>query len=406
MRAVPTPATPAPTGFPEELRAWQAPLREQFPIITANPGLAYLDSAATSQKPRAVLDAATAYLTTSNANAGRGTYPWANRTTRLVEQARDTVRAFLGDPEPARSRVDFVSGASEGLRRVALDWLPRFLTDGDEIIVPLGDHEANALPWFEARDLLAARGVRITVHEMPYQRDSHDYDMAALAALVTPRTRFVAATHVHHVYGGDMTVHLVRRAVGPEPVICLDAAQSVGHVPVDLAALDVDFLAFSGHKALALPGTGALWSRGLRGPVFAPGGWDGTPNTAGIVSLTAALDWLGDAGPARIGTWTEALAARLTDGLRHLERYEILGCPLSLAFDSPVRRRRGIVTFRHRAMEAVDLGFILYDRGHMVRSDRHCQGRAGEERTSVRASVHVYNTPEEIDRLLDDLAAL
>jgi cysteine desulfurase/selenocysteine lyase len=393
-------------AFPYHLRPWQESLRAQFPILTGHPDLVYLDSAATSQKPLAVLDAVQSYLTRSNANAGRGTYPWANATTAMVERVRGRVKAFLGDPAPERSRVDFTSGTSEGLRAVALDWLPGLLEDGDEIVVPFGDHEANAVPWLEATDLLARRGVRVTVREMPYQAGSHDYDTAELARRVTPHTRFVAATHVHHVYGGDMNVHRIRQVVGPDAVICLDAAQSVGHVPVDLSALDVDFLVFSGHKALALPGTGAVWSRGLRGPAFRPGGWAGTPNTVGIASLQTALDWLDEAGVDRIEEWTVGLTARLTDGLSRMRPYEILGCGMSLAADSEVQRRRAVVTLRHEGIDAADLGFILYSRGFMVRSDGHCQARAGETRTSVRISLHVYNTPQEIDRLLAVLDTL
>ncbi|CAL9578241.1 aminotransferase class V-fold PLP-dependent enzyme [Streptomyces sp. NPDC095602] len=391
------------------LREWQRPLREQFPIVTGHPGLAYLDSAATAQKPKAVLDAVQAYLTGCNANAGRGTYTWANRTTALIEEARERVKAFLGDPDPDRSGVWFTSGTTEGLRTVARDWLVGELSDGDEIVVPFADHEANHLPWLEARDLLAERGVRITVHPMPYQQDSRDYDVGALAALAAAaggRLRFVAVTHVHHVYGADMNVHRVREAVGPDAVLCLDAAQSVGHLPVDLGALDVDFLVFSGHKAMALPGTGAVWARGLRGRPFRPGGWQGTPNTAGIVSLRAALDWLDAAGPARIEEWTVGLGVRLTDGLSRLDAYEVLGCPLSLAADSTVQRRQGLVTFRHRSIGANDLGFILAAHGLLVRADGLCQARAGESDASVRVSLHVYNTPEEIDRLLGVLSGL
>jgi cysteine desulfurase/selenocysteine lyase len=391
---------------PEELHDWQRALRAQFPIITGHPDLAYLDSAATGQKPLAVLDAVRTYLTTANANAGRGTYPWANRTTALVEQARETVRRFLSDPAPERSAVHFTSGTTEALRTVARDWLPTFLTSGDEIIVPVADHQANISPWLEAQQLLAHRGVHIRVRSLPYQHGSGDYDHGALARLAGPRTRFVALTHVHHVYGQDMNVHRIRRAVGPDAVICLDAAQSIGHLPVSTADLDVDFLAFSGHKALALPGTGALWARQARGPALTPGGWAGTPNTAGIASLTAALEWLQAAGTDRIERWTRALAARLTDGLRHLDAYEILGCQRSLAADSPVQQRQGIVTFRHREIDSGDLGFVLYSHGFMVRSDNHCQGDAGERTGSVRVSLHVYNTTEEIDRLLFALASL
>ncbi|KJS63727.1 aminotransferase class V-fold PLP-dependent enzyme [Streptomyces rubellomurinus] len=394
-------------GELNELLPWHRELRAQFPIVANSPGQAYLDSAATSQKPQAVLDAVLRYLTTANANAGRGTYTWANATTALVERTRARVARFLGDPAPLEhSGVHFTSGATEGLRTVARDWLPGHLRDGDEIVVPFADHQANLLPWLEARDLLADRGVHVTVRELPYDPASHDYDPAALARLVTPRTAFVAATHVHHVYGADMNVHRIRAAVGPDVPICLDAAQSVGHLPVDVGALDVDFVVFSGHKAMALPGTGAVWARNTRGPRFRPGGWAGTPNTCGIAGLEAALDWLDAAGTDRIRRWNTALAARLTDGLRRSASYQVLGCQLSLAADSAVQRREGIVTFRHRAIGSNDLGFVLASHGLMVRADGHCQARAGEADSSVRVSLHVYNTPEEVDRLLAVLLAL
>lgn len=395
-----------PAAELKSLASWQRPLRAQFPIVAGHPELAYLDSAATAQKPRAVLDAVQTYLTTANANAGRGSYPWANSTTALVERTRDRVKKFLGDPAPDLSSVHFTSGASEGLRTLARDWLPGLLEDGDEIVVPYADHQANLTPWLEAQGLLARQGVRILVRELPYQASSGDYDPRALARMAGPRTRFVAATHVHHVYGADMNVHRIREAVGPDVAVCLDAAQSIGHLPVSVAALDVDFLVFSGHKALALPGTGAVWARGLRGPAFRPGGWAGTPNTAGIASLAAALDWLDAAGTDRIERWTTALASLLTDGLSRLDAYEVLGCRTSLAADSAVQRRSGIVTFRHREISAQDLGFILFSRGFMVRSDDHCQAGRSVREGSVRVSLHLYNTPEEMEELLALLTEL
>ncbi|MFJ3974162.1 aminotransferase class V-fold PLP-dependent enzyme [Streptomyces sp. NPDC090021] len=388
------------------LASWQRGLRAQFPIVLGHPGHAYLDSAATAQKPAPVLDAVQRYLTTSNANAGRGSYPWANSTTALLERARERVGEFLGDPDPGGSSVHFTSGTTEGLRTVARDWLAGYLCDGDEIVVPFSDHRANLSPWLEVRELLARQGVRVRVRELPCQAGSGDYDPAALAAIVGPRTRFVAATHVHHVYGADMNVHRIRGVVGPEVPICLDAAQSLGHLPVSVAELDVDFLAFSGHKAMALPGTGAVWARPRQGPAFRPGGWQGTPNTVGIVSLAAALDWLDAAGTDRIERWTAALTSRLTDGLGRMPAYEVLGCRSSLAAGSDVQRRRSLVAFRHREIGAHDLGFILYSHGFMVRSDGHCQAGREEEGGSVRVSLHVYNTPEEMETLLTTLATL
>jgi cysteine desulfurase/selenocysteine lyase len=389
-----------------ELGPWQCDLRAQFPILTGAQPLVYLDSAATSQKPQAVLDAVQSYLTTSNANAGRGSYTWANRTTELMERTRERVKHALGDPAPEHSEVVFTSGATEALRAVARDWLIDYLCDGDEIVVPFADHQANISPWQEAQGLLARQGVRIHLRPMPYQLSSGEYDHRALAAAVGPRTRFVAATHVHHVYGSDMNIHRIRGAVGPEVPICLDASQSVGHQPVSVADLDVDFVAFSGHKTLALPGTGALWARQARGPKFHPAGWDGTPNTSGAVSLLAALDWLDSAGTERIERWTSALTSRLTDALSQMSVYRILGCQLSLAAASSAQRRESIVTFRHRTITSADLGFILFSHGFMVRSDNHCQGSSGETTGSVRVSTHVYNTAEEIDRLTDVLRSL
>ncbi|MFF2650729.1 aminotransferase class V-fold PLP-dependent enzyme [Streptomyces sp. NPDC058045] len=390
---------------------WQARARAQFPILARHPELTYLDSAATSQKPQAVLDAVQDYLTTSNANAGRGTYPWANRTTELVERARERVKEFLGDPAPDRSSVHLTSGTSEGLRTIARDWLPHQLADGDEILVPYEDHRANLEPWLEARQLLAERGTRVQVRALPRQSSSGEYDHRALADAVGPRTRFVAATHVHHVYGGDMNVHRIRAAVGPEIPICLDAAQSVGHLPIRLGdpALDVDFVVFSGHKALALPGTGAVWARNSRGPALRPAGWAGTPNTVGAVSLLAALDWLDAVGVDRVAAHVMSLTVLLTDRLGRLDSYEVLGCPASLTADSVLpaaQRRHGIVTFRHREIPSDDLGFILFSHGFMVRADSLCQAGAHEQNGSVRVSLHVYNTREEIDRLLALLESL
>ncbi|MEV0041386.1 aminotransferase class V-fold PLP-dependent enzyme, partial [Streptomyces sp. NPDC050804] len=178
----------AEAAFPDDLIPWQRPLRAMFPIITGHPDLVYLDSAATAQKPRAVLQAVETYLTTANANAGRGTYPWANASTELVERTRERIKSFLSDPAPERSTVHFTSGTTEGLRTVAQDWLPTYLTDGDEIVVPFADHQANLVPWLDARKLLAARGIGIRIREMPYQTSSGDYDPAALAATVGPRT--------------------------------------------------------------------------------------------------------------------------------------------------------------------------------------------------------------------------
>lgn len=392
-----------------ELQDWHREMRAQFPVFAANPELAYLDSSATAQKPAAVLEAVQRQLSTAHANAGRGSYPWATGTTKMVEVARDRVAAFIGDTG-RRGTVDFTAGASAGLRAVAMDWLRITARDGDDIIVPAADHQANLVPWLEVAEVLSAQGVRLTVRAMPMEDSgSGDYDVDALRALVTPRTRMVAATHVHHVGGNDMNLHRIRAAIGDEPVLCVDAAQSVGHLPVDVDRLGADFLVLAGHKAMALPGIGAVWSRATRTPALRPGGWAGSPNTTGAASLIAALDWLDVAGCERIHEWTVALGARLTEQLRQMADVEVIGCQSSLAAESPVQKRQGIVSFRHARIPSRDLGFVLADRGILVRADGHCQAKglgqqvlpAAEE--SVRVSTHVYTSPDEIDRLVEVL---
>ncbi len=382
-----------------EFGQWQRELRDQFPIFANNSELVYLDSAATSQKPQPVLDATREHLTTRHANAGRGVYSWANATTALIERTKDRVKSFLGDPAPEQSTVHFVSGASEGLRRVALDWLGPILDDGDEIICPMADHQANALPWLEAAERLAATGKKITVHPMPYD-DAGDYEVPALRAMVSERTRLVAVTHIHHVYGMDMEVAKVRAAVGDHVAICADAAQSIGHLPISLAELGVDFLVFSGHKAMALPGIGVIWASNRRGPMFELQGWAGTPNISGVASLQAALDWLERADLARIERYVSALTRELVRRLADDPHVRFVGCPFGCStLGSQKTLRNSIVTFQHDRIPAGDLGFVLASEGIMVRSDSHCQAGRSKGDDSVRVSLHVYNTLEEIDRL-------
>lgn len=385
-----------------DLADWHRDVRSQFPILAANPGVGYLDSAATAQKPQVVLDRAMAYLTTTNANAGRGAYPWANTTTAAIGHAKQAVRKLLGDISTTAS-VELVSGASEGLRRVA-DWLKPTLRDGDRIVVPFGDHLANLRPWLDLAAELAASGVQIEVIPLPVDPASGDYAHREFPAVFGPSTRFVAATGVHHVYGADLNVQRIRAAVGPDVPICLDAAQSVGHRPVLVDDLDVDFVVFSGHKMMALPGTGAVWARNRCGPQFSLAGWPGTPNTVGAISLTAAVEWLAEVDVATIQRWCTGLCALLTDGLARIPEVTVLGCQDSLLAGSAVQRRESLVTFRHRRVRSDDLGFVLAAAGLLTRYDAHCQAGRDSQDHAIRVSVHAYTSPDEIRRLLDIVA--
>jgi cysteine desulfurase/selenocysteine lyase len=210
---------------------------------------------------------------------------------------------------------------------------------------------------------------------------------------------------VHHVFGAEMRIRELREAVGAEVPILLDAAQSVGHLPLDTHAMDVDLVAFSGHKAMAHTGIGVLWTRDRRLPAPVLPGLDGTPNVVGAVSLASACEWLLATGVDRIAGHTEALASRLARGLVAMPGIELAGCPGSDRVGS-LPGRTSLVAFRHRVVPPVDLGFALDAARVSVRADALCQAGRSPAEGLVRASVHVYNTPSEVDRLLGALAGL
>ena len=333
----------------------------------AHPDLAYLDSAATAQKPQAVLDAVQHYLTTCNANAGRGTYPWANRTTALVERGpRAGQGRSSATREPERSARALHQRHDRGAadRRAATGCAP-YLRDGDEIVVPFADHQANiAAVAGGRRACWRGRACGSRVMPMPYQAAPRDYDHRALADAGRPadpvRRRHPRAPRLRRRHE---RAPASGRPWAPTRSICLDAAQSVGSsAGVRGRRWTSTSWSSPGTRRWPCPAP-ARCGRGRHAvPRFAPGRLERharTPRASS--SLAAALDWLDAAGLDRIERWTVGLATRLTDGLRRLDAYEILGCRASLAAGSAVQRRHGIVTFRHRGIASDDLGFILFE---------------------------------------------
>lgn len=376
-------------------------VRNQFRILRDNPRVAYLDSAATTQKPDVVVTAVLDQLTSQHANTGRGIYPWANATTIGVENAKVTIKRFLGD-RSNDSNVVLTSGTTEALELIASQYLSDQLVDGDQIMYPAMDHRANEIPWSNLVKRLGAAGTDVIATPLPYTPGG-DYDYDAIAELATPRLRFVAMTHVHHVYGTDMDVAAMRRAVGPNVLLSLDCAQSLGHMPVEVDELDVDFIAFSGHKVFGPTGTGALWSRNSRSAPFDDARWSGTPNITGIAGLVAALDWVDALGVESIEAHIDSLTARAARGLGALPGVSLVGCAQDGCTDASWRH--GIVAFRHESLAAGDIGFILAADDIYVRSDSHCQSGVANE-SSVRASFHIYSSADEIDRLVDLVASI
>jgi cysteine desulfurase/selenocysteine lyase len=387
----------------------------------------YLDSASTTQKPAAVVDAVAEYLEGPAANPGRGGYPWSTQVSEVLSNARTRVARFIG-AEPGE--VVFTAGATAGLNIVATAWAAAVLNDGDEVLYSPTDHAANVYPWLLLRRDLARRGRRIRL--VPYRvTATGEVDTADVLAKVGPRTRLITFSHVHHVFGAMSTLREIREEIGSAVRVCVDASQSIGHVNVDADRLGADFLAFSAHKMFGLPGTGVLYCRrDVHHDLepFLPGGGDGlrldgeepviealpqglecgSPNVPGVVALAAAVELLQTLGMDRIAEHSRVLTRLLVDRLRAIPGVSLLPgvawCPGSVGY--------GIVSFALEGVPAVDLGFALAAGGFYTRAGRHClpvldaRSKARGVDDSVRVSVHLHTDEEEVDRFTCYLADL
>lgn len=377
-------------------------LRSEFPFFAARPDLTYLDSAATTQKPRSMLEAMDRHLRIESANPGRGSYRLAGATARIVEDVRARTAVFVNAPDPAG--VAFTSGATAALNAVVQCWAQPALSAADEVLVSPSDHSASVAPWYR---LAALGGVRLVEYGLTA---SGDPDIADIAAKTTPATKAVVLTHVHNVFGELADVAGIRRLVGPDVVVCLDAAQSVGHLRVDVAGLGVDFVSFSGHKMFGPPGVGVLWASDrmieAMQPAIVGGGMAGrpglaavieagTPNTAGIVGLGAAIDVVESIGLPAIGARSTRLTNELVERLAVMPHVHLLP---GVAYSTACSAGYGIVSFRVEGMAASDVGFVLDDAGVCARTGGHCAHDTEHAGESVRFSLHVYTTEAELHR--------
>jgi cysteine desulfurase/selenocysteine lyase len=407
-------------------------LRQDFPILSTTVNghpLVYLDSGATSQKPRSVLDAERTFLETQNSAVHRGAHTLAALATETFENARATVARFIN---AADDEIVWTSNATEGLNLIAYAFsnaslgrggvaAKRFaLAPGDEILTTELEHHANLIPWQE----LAAR-TGATLRFIPVD-DEGSLRLELLDELITARTRIVAFTHVSNVLGMINPVELlVSRARAVGALVVLDACQSAPHFAVDVAALDVDFAVFSGHKMLGPTGVGVLYGRSdlLNAmPPFLTGGSmittvtmesaeflpapqrfeAGTQRVSQAIGLAAAVDYLETIGMDRIAAHESALGARLADGLRAIPGVRVLGPGAGEA-------RVGLASFDVAGIHSHDVGQFLDDRGIAVRVGHHCtqplHRRLGIVSTT-RASGYLYTTDDEVDEFLAAVADL
>ena len=386
--------------------------RGDFPILARKvhgKPLVYLDNAATTQKPRAVIAAIRRYYCTSNANVHRGVHALSDRATQAYEEARGRVARFLNAREDRE--IVFVRGATEAINLVAQTYGRIHLREGDEVLVTAMEHHSNIVPWQMACDRAGAR-LKVAPIEA-----SGELDLAAYERMLSPRTRLAAVTHVSNALG---TVNPVREMIGMAHArgvpILVDGAQAASRIPVDVQALGCDFYVFSGHKLYGPTGIGALYGKAEHLEAMPPyqGGGDmilrvtfekttynavpwkfeaGTPNVAGAVGLRAAIDYLDAIGLAAVSAHEGELLAYATEEVGRIPGVRVVGT---------AREKAGILSFVVEGVHPHDIGTILDHEGVAIRAGHHCAmplmdllGLPG----TARASFGLYNTPAEVDLL-------
>jgi cysteine desulfurase/selenocysteine lyase len=388
-------------------------VRQDFPILSERvrgKPLVYLDSAATSQKPRAVIDAVSRFYSAENANIHRGVHYLSERATVAYDEVRARVAQFLN--APSAETIVFTRGTTEAINLVAQSWGRGTLRPGDEILVTGMEHHSNLVPW-----QLVASQTGAVVRAVPIT-DAGELDLRAFDGLLTARTRLLAAVHVSNALGTINPVRwMVSRAHERGIVTLIDGAQSVPHLPVDVQAIGCDFFAFSGHKVFGPTGVGALYGRAelLEGMPPWQGGGDmiesvtlehstwarpparfeaGTPMIAEVIGLGAALEYVETIGHAAIGAWEEELLAYATERFRALDGVRLVGT---------AREKASVLSFLVEGVHPHDVGAVLDDDGIAIRTGHHCaqpvMRRLGIPATA-RASFAFYNTRDEVDALV------
>jgi cysteine desulfurase/selenocysteine lyase len=394
--------------------------RRDFPILSrivnGHP-LVYLDSAASSQKPAAVIEAVQRYYETSHANVHRSIHTLGEEATELYEGARDAVRVFIG--ARGREEIIFTRGTTESINLVA-QAVGRTLAPGDEILVSELEHHSNLIPW-----QMVCRDRGTVLRAVPVLPDGY-LDQDAYARLLSPRTRVVALAHVSNVLGTiNPVARMVEQAHRAGALVLLDGAQAVPHLPVDVTALGADFYAFSGHKMLGPTGIGVLHGRreALERLEPAWGGgemikevwidhaqWNdlpwrfepGTPPIAGAVGLHAAVEYLGKLGMAQVSAHEQALTALTMEALGRIPGVSLYGP------DNP-EMKGAVVAFNVEGIHPHDGAAVLDLHGIAVRAGHHCaqplMKRLGIVGT-LRASFSVYSTALDVQRLADGVAGI
>jgi cysteine desulfurase/selenocysteine lyase len=394
-------------------------IRADFPILSRKINgqeLVYLDNAATSQKPKQVIQALTDYYEQTNANVHRGVHTLSIEATDGYELARTKVAKFINAPRP--EEVIWTRNTSESLNLVAATWADSNIGESDNIVITAMEHHSNIVPW---QQLAAKKNAELRY--LPAGADGL-LDVSDVDTIIDCRTKLVAATHMSNVLGTiNPIAMLAERVHAVGGVILVDAAQSVPHMPVDVQELDADFLCFSAHKMLGPTGIGVLYGKYDlldEMPPFMFGGdmilevtyedatWNdlpykfeaGTPNIADAIATGAAVDYLSELGMDNVWEHEQELTAYAMDQMSSLDNLRILG-PQDPAL------RGGVISFIHETIHPHDLGTALDQQGIAIRTGHHCAMpliRSFDVVAAARASFYIYNTKSEVDALVNGIS--
>jgi cysteine desulfurase/selenocysteine lyase len=393
-------------------------IRADFPILRREVNgrtLTYLDNAATSQKPTQVIQSLVDYYERYNSNVHRGVHTLSMEATEAYEDARGKVQRFINAPSP--ESIIWTRNTSESLNLVAYTWAEANVCAGDEIVTTAMEHHSNIVPW---QQLAYRKGATLKIIQ---ETETGRLDMEQAAELITERTKIVAATHMSNVLGTVIDIKALADAaheVGA--VILVDGAQSVPHMPVDVQALDCDFMAFSAHKMLGPTGIGVLygkpeileamppWMYGgdmILEVTYEDASWNdlpykfeaGTPNIADAIATGAAVDYLSALGMDRVWEHEQQLTGYALDKFDGLNGINVLG-------PREINDRGAVVSFSHDSVHSHDLGTALDQLGIAIRTGHHCAMpliRSHGIVSAARASFYIYNTEAEVDTLIDGL---
>lgn len=384
--------------------------REDFPILNINSDLIYFDNGATTLKPKTMIDEVNKYYTTYTSNAHRGDYDNSLKVDKKYEEVREKVKQFINAKDS--KEIVFTKGATDSLNMIAFGFMKYYLHEGDEVLISKSEHASNILPWMELANTI---GIKVKFIEL-----DKDYivSIESLKRAITPKTKVISLAHITNVIGDVRDIEMIGKFCHEKNIIfVVDAAQSIGHIKIDVSKSNIDFLAFSAHKMLGPTGVGVLYGKeelldklvpleygGGMNAFFESTGeveyktlpWKleaGTQNIAGVIGMGAAIDYINSIGIDNIHKYELELKKYALEKLEKIDGVVIYN----------KNAQSGIIVFNVDKIFSQDLAVYLNHYKICVRSGNHCAKILKEEikaTNTCRASLYIYNTKEEIDKLV------